>query len=400
MKRITLHALCIIMISCIPTHTLTISIYTAIDNSDVKKVKELLQTKKRKVLHQQNSLGYTPLHLAVKEGETNIARLLIESGANVNQATQLVPPDTLAEAEDIYEKLEEVIDKKSIPRRKQRAWKERISPKERKPMTPLQVATSIGYTDISKLLLENGADPNIAEGNTHPPLHIAVTHNNMSLVQLLVNNGANINTTARGKTPLYIACDRGNADIAVWLLKHNADPNIANKEGSYPLHVAMDKRPQLIQTLMRHNANPEVTNEDKETPLHDAARLQNTNIVEMLINNGAQPNVQDNDGQTPLIETALAGNVESARILLNNGANPNVQAHHIQTDIYSGQKSSMIQLKGGTALHIAAAQKNTRFVYLLLQHGVNTELKTQDGTTALDLAPKTSAGDIIQALKG
>ena len=42
----------------------------------------MLQTSKYDLLNLRN--GETPLHLAIKNGKTEIATLLIENGANVN----------------------------------------------------------------------------------------------------------------------------------------------------------------------------------------------------------------------------------------------------------------------------------------------------------------------------
>jgi len=56
----------------------------AIDNNDVKFVKELID--KGADVNQANTYGETPLHIAAENGQLDVARLLLDRGAEVNQA--------------------------------------------------------------------------------------------------------------------------------------------------------------------------------------------------------------------------------------------------------------------------------------------------------------------------
>jgi len=49
--------------------------------------------------------------------------------------------------------------------------------------TPLHIASSAGYVEIVKLLIENGADLNIKEVNGNIPLHNAITSRHLEIAK-------------------------------------------------------------------------------------------------------------------------------------------------------------------------------------------------------------------------
>lgn len=72
--------------------------------------------------------------------------------------------------------------------------------------TALHIASSKGYKEIVKLLLDHGADPNQKDiiGNT--PLHLAVCTNHVDIVTMLLNAGTDAHSFDKyGRTPLHLA---------------------------------------------------------------------------------------------------------------------------------------------------------------------------------------------------
>jgi Ankyrin repeats (3 copies) len=109
--------------------------------------------------------------------------------------------------------------------------------------------------EMSRLLLDHGADPNRSTMVQNHPLLIAVERNNASLVRLLLQYKADPNMITHGTrrrvrndnddsdnddndddelprtsaytfVPLFLAVQKGNIEITRLLLKHGADPNL------------------------------------------------------------------------------------------------------------------------------------------------------------------------------
>ena len=125
--------------------------------------------------------GCTPLHYAVRHGRTNVAQLLIESGADVN-------------AKHDYGK------------------------------TPLHCAAEQGHTELAELLIARGADVNEKDKFDMTPLHWAAYDGQTEMAELLIARGADVHAKEKsmGWTPLHHAIMRGHKDIAELLRKHAA----------------------------------------------------------------------------------------------------------------------------------------------------------------------------------
>ena len=70
---------------------------------------------------------------------------------------------------------------------------------------------SKNYTDVINLLLERGADPNIAEQDGYTPLIIAKSKGQYPAMTLLLERGADVNKADnKGRTLLHWASLTGN----------------------------------------------------------------------------------------------------------------------------------------------------------------------------------------------
>ena len=112
----------------------------------------------------------------------------------------------------------------------------------RTDVTALMRACEKGYIDTINVLLNAGADPNIADTlNGETWIHWAVVGGcSKETLETIINHGADANATNKNSvTALMRACENGNMDTVNVLLNAAADPNIADTEGETWIHYAI-----------------------------------------------------------------------------------------------------------------------------------------------------------------
>ena len=91
--------------------------------------------------------------------------------------------------------------------------------KEIKGVSPLHLASEVGFTEIAEILLKHGADVN-KENKGDAPLLTACQNGRVDIVKILLRYRADVNKpNADGVTPLLMACRKGHAEIVEILLK-------------------------------------------------------------------------------------------------------------------------------------------------------------------------------------
>lgn len=94
----------------------------------------------------------------------------------------------------------------------------------------LEYAVLYGFYDITELLIQHGADVNCSNGEC-VPLHYAAMHST-NLTRLLLENGAEVDVqTTYGDTPLMWAVKYGKPSTVALLLQAGADMSIQNADG-------------------------------------------------------------------------------------------------------------------------------------------------------------------------
>lgn len=80
---------------------------------------------------------------------------------------------------------------------------------------PLHTAVGAGFTGISKMLIEAGAEVNVLQASRISPLHLAAQNGDIELIILLLENGASVETrNESGHSPSDLAHERGHIEIA------------------------------------------------------------------------------------------------------------------------------------------------------------------------------------------
>jgi uncharacterized protein len=94
-------------------------------------------------------------------------------------------------------------------------------------LTFVKLIASTRHTEVLRVLLEHGADPNESYGEDGSmPLHTAVIGGHLRSVELLITHGADVHAPGpRGESPLRVALTMKNATIARRLCELGADPD-------------------------------------------------------------------------------------------------------------------------------------------------------------------------------
>jgi ankyrin repeat protein len=261
------------------------------------------------------------------------------------------------------------------------------------------------HAELTRVLLEYGADPNDDE----TPYHTPESYDNAAMA-VLVESGK---LTPDSLTMMLVRkADRHDDKGMRFLLEHGADPNRMTRWHHTALHwsVKRDNGSVMIEMLLDHGGDPALVSpgEGRSTTQMAARRgrgdvLQsierrgipsgltgidqliaacarnNTEEIHSLI--GRDPDLSRQllaEGGTLLAEFAGTGNTEGVQQLLDLGVSP--------TALYKEGDPYFEIAKGSTALHVAAWRARPATVKLLIDRGAPVNALDGKGRTALALA--------------
>jgi len=244
--------------------------------TDKVKVVTFLIEQCRAQVNIANSVGETPLSVALYSGDPAMVNYLVASGA-----------DASIKDDDGSSTLDRLLMELSKP----------------KPIDAESSKETERLLSLVQLLLKNGADVNI--------LHkvIQATHGSKEcfdpLAELLINQGADVNCEANGFTPVQFAVSSiqsgglGRLDgqhVISFLLEHGADLNCPTDNRDTCLHIAVSRGQlsandtrQLVEFLLeKPNPNPNPNPNTRQ-------------LVEFLLEKGAEKDAANSKGHTPLM---------------------------------------------------------------------------------------------------
>lgn len=120
--------------------------------------------------------------------------------------------------------------------------------------TPLGLACYFGHDEIARYLALKGAEINVPSNNGFNvfPIHSAVANNNFNIAKMLLNNGAYPNVCQKsGIAPLHSAAQLGNIEMIILLLEHGADITLRMEGGKLPADLADEKGFNEIAAILR-----------------------------------------------------------------------------------------------------------------------------------------------------
>lgn len=208
--------------------------------------------------------GRTALEVACEKGNLEIAKTLLEAGADVNVAGHRGRTPLYGASMNGHLQVVKLILERQGS----------FEIKDIRGLTPLHAASSNGHLEVVKLLLDKGADITVANENGWTLLISASSQGHLEVVKLLLDMGADTTVANEtGVTPLHLASINGHPDVVKLLLDKGADFTIANKDGLTPLLIALSKGHLEITKLLLHRGTDiTVANKNGVTPLHIASR--------------------------------------------------------------------------------------------------------------------------------
>ena len=127
-----------------------------------------------------------------------------------------------------------------------------INYKKSNGFTPFIIATYNGQVDVSKLLIEKGADINAQDRSGNTALMGLCFNGNVELVKLLINNKVMINTlNFNHASALIFAATFGHVDIVQLLLKAGADKTVKDNNGRTAFDQAMIQGNEAVAQLVK-----------------------------------------------------------------------------------------------------------------------------------------------------
>jgi ankyrin repeat protein len=170
--------------------------------------------------------------------------------------------------------------------------------------TQTELIQAAARNDVKQLeaLLKSGVNPNavVDEWGENALMH-AVLFGNVDMTRLLLEAGANPNLKGRGFTPLGMAALLGRAQIARLLLKAGADVDRKSSDGNTPIIAAsIMHRTEVVRALLLSHPDMSIWNREGRVSLGIAVQEGSKDIVAMMLEAGVDPNVMDRNSNRPL----------------------------------------------------------------------------------------------------
>jgi ankyrin repeat protein len=324
-------------------------------------------------INRDEGIHYNALAQACIEGKLESLKTLVREGADVNKPCERFQPD------DGYTILACAVRSGQIE-----IMKFLIDQGARYFGDAVFVAIKHKKTDILRWLVSTQHhlihNQHIWGGGT---LDFAANEGDLDIVKILLGAGLNADAPDfMGETPLF-ACTRGDRlCVATYLIDEcGVNVNHVSHNGNTPLHTAIENGElEIIQMLVKRNARVDVVNRDDMTPLDIAAQAEYFDIGLFLISQGAQIRKQSQ----PMLYTAIHnGNINVIKLLEDVGIGLDTP------DEYEGQTPLFNCIGGTNSVDVAT---------YLIEKGANVNHTTEHGKTPLHDAVEHGEFGLVQLL--
>lgn len=314
----------------------------------------------------RDAKGWTALHWAVFKKQVAIARALVQAGAPLEARSGPNAVTALASAASSgnTEMAKLLVDLGA-----------NASAVDRRQLTPLMLARQNKHAETAQMLAGLGAlslRPSTLFG-------LLKARDDKRATQLLAAAPQLVHGVWGDWPLLHLAVQQGEVEVLRYLLQHGAKADQQDKQGQTPLHVAVrhpkldaNQRGALVGLLLGARANPNLSDRAWGTPLHYLlAASAPEGDVRRLLQAGADPNGKTLRGEAPVHLARDRGVLE---LLLNSRA---------RVDITDG--------RGDALVHKAARECDQGLMDLLRRYSPNLGQRNGEGMTPAQLAARELA---------
>lgn len=304
-------------------------------------------------------------------------------------------------------------------------------------VTALLAATETSFFEGAKLLLKNGADPNLSVGpDSESAFCKAACDNRIDLVQLMLAHGGDAGLVMENGNTTLVQCMNKTVSprLVELLLKNGADANTKNGEGATALFQAIQaNRVDLMTVLLDNGANPNLPApkhplwpstykpkalqlmlsrgaDCKKTPgiMELASSLKKLESIQILMQAGVSPNVRKDNIYTPLCSAIRDNSADIVTYLLEHGADPNLNAAeypafkcitHNRVHFLPQLLAAGVDLnKPKGIIETAVAHNNKEALLWLIDQGVSPNDRSPEGNTPLTTAIREERIEMVDLL--
>ena len=192
-----------------------------------------------------------------------------------------------------------------------------------KSFTALKISSKKGHIEVTRSLLQAGANPNLISKNPgFTALNNAAQFGHLECVRILIEYRANIESPEMATTPVHSAAYGGRVKVLDFLLtKFPASLNMLDSKREVPLYPAtIQGHTACVQLLLRNGANVNLTVSDQgETLVHIAVKENREQVLRALLEHKANPDEAMKNGKTPLMLAVEQDNVDFIPLIMSYG---------------------------------------------------------------------------------
>lgn len=254
--------------------------------------------------------------------------------------------------------------------------------------TPLHVAASTASTAMVELLLSRGAKVDTASSIGRTPLFEAISSERWDNARLLIEKGADVHSNIGGGAALIVAARHGGTELLSSLLGRGVDVRAKDAAGWTALHyAAMNGHRDAAELLIRKGADVNAA----PPPIIPAAYRGRFDIIKLLVANGADVKLKDGARGNAVSFAAFGGHREIVEWLVARGADVNPYEH-------DGEAGEGLALPLYAAVYSSGFTKDTEMIRFLIRNGANPNARAKNGDFALSYAKRRGMAEAVEIL--